>query len=222
MAKLHHLGFPRIGNKRQLKFNLESFWNGNLCEDGLQQSAKQLRLDNWHSQQKLGFDFHSAGDFSLYDHVLDTSLLLGNLPKRALQSDNQLDNYFRVARGRSQKQNCCSSIHTEQGESDAGEMTKWFNTNYHYIVPEFDKHTTFNLNADNLLIQIKELQAINQHVKPIIIGPVTYLWLGKEKDQSNKLDLLPELVITYQKLLQQLSENNIEWVQISNYNISFV
>ena len=214
MAKLHHLGFPRIGNKRQLKFNLEKFWNGNISEDELHQSAKQLRLDNWYSQQKLGFDFHTVGDFSLYDQVLDTSLLLGNLPKRALHSDNQLDNYFRIARGRSQKQNCCSSMHTELGEIGAGEMTKWFNTNYHYIVPEFDKHSTFNLNAENLLNQIKELQAINKHVKPVIIGPVTYLWLGKEKDKSNKLDLLPKLLITYQTLLQLLNKNNIEWVQI--------
>ena len=214
MAKLHHLGFPRIGNKRQLKFALESFWSGALSQDELQHTASQLRLDNWQSQQTLGLDFHTVGDFSFYDQVLDCSLLLGNLPKRALQSDNQLDNYFRVARGRSQKPSCCAGIHAHNGETDAGEMTKWFNTNYHYIVPEFDKQTTFNLNSDNLFKQIKELQGINKNVKPVIIGPVTYLWLGKEKDNSNKLALLPALLDTYQQLLQKLVENGIEWLQI--------
>jgi len=214
MAKLHHLGFPRIGKQRQLKFALEKFWAGDISEQDLQQTATQLRSENWHSQQDLAFDFHTVGDFSFYDQVLDTSLLLGNLPNRALQSDNQLDNYFRVARGRSQKQSCCSAIHPGSGETDAGEMTKWFNTNYHYIVPEFDKQTTFELNPDNLLTQIKELQEINPNVKPVLIGPVTYLWLGKEKDETNKLTLLPSLLETYSKLLQILLENGVEWVQI--------
>ncbi|GLS89594.1 5-methyltetrahydropteroyltriglutamate--homocysteine methyltransferase [Psychromonas marina] len=212
MAKLHHLGFPRIGHKRQLKFSLEKFWRGEISETQLQQSASELRAENWHSQQTLAFDFHTVGDFSLYDQVLDMSLLLGNLPKRAIQGENQLDNYFRVARGRSQQKQCCSTPHA--GESDAGEMTKWFNTNYHYIVPEFDQQTSFELNADNLLLQIKELQRINKNAKPVIIGPVTYLWLGKEKDQSNKLTLLPALLKTYQQLLQKLQENNIQWLQI--------
>jgi len=214
MAKLHHLGFPRIGKQRQLKFALEKFWAGDISEQYLQQTATQLRSENWHSQQDLAFDFHTVGDFSFYDQVLDTSLLLGNLPNRALQSDNQLDNYFRVARGRSQKQSCCSAIHPGSGETDAGEMTKWFNTNYHYIVPEFDKQTTFELNPDNLLTQIKELQEINPNVKPVLIGPVTYLWLGKEKDETNKLALLASLLETYSKLLQILLENGVEWVQI--------
>lgn len=212
MAKLHHLGFPRIGKQRQLKFSLEKFWNGEISEAQLQQSASQLRAENWHNQQALTFDFHTVGDFSLYDQVLDMSVLLGNLPKRAVQSDNQLDNYFRVARGRSQRAACCSA--TQCGESDAGEMTKWFNTNYHYIVPEFDQQTCFNLNPTNLLIQIKELQTINKKVKPVIIGPVTYLWLGKEKDKSNKLLLLPALLKIYQQLFELLNEHNIEWLQI--------
>ena len=212
MAKLHHLGFPRIGNQRQLKYSLEKFWAGKQTEQALLASASQLRNENWHSQQALDFNFHTVGDFSLYDQVLDTSLLLGNLPKRAIQGDNQLDNYFRVARGRSQQKQCCSAVHG--GESDAGEMTKWFNTNYHYIVPEFDSQTQFSLHPENLLTQIKELQKINTDAKVVIIGPVTYLWLGKEKDQSSKLDLLPQLLKTYQQLLALLHENNIQWLQI--------
>ncbi|WP_019613058.1 5-methyltetrahydropteroyltriglutamate--homocysteine S-methyltransferase [Psychromonas ossibalaenae] len=216
MAQLHHLGFPRIGNKRQLKFAQEKFWSGEITETQLQESAAELRRNNWLEQQELSLNLHTVGDFSLYDQVLDTSFLVGNIPARAKQSsdDNSLDNYFRVARGRSQKKNCCSAVHNHEGETQAGEMTKWFNTNYHYIVPEFDAQTTFTLHADNLIKQIEELKLINKNVKPVIIGPVTYLWLGKEKDQSSKLDLLPALLETYTQLLVLLEEKGIEWLQI--------
>jgi len=215
MAQLHHLGFPRIGNKRQLKFAQERFWENEIGELQLQQVATQLRQENWLSQQSLGLALHTVGDFSLYDHVLDTSFLLGNIPKRAKQNENDksLDSYFRVARGRSQQTSCCSGHH-QQGETQAGEMTKWFNTNYHYIVPEFDKNTQFSLNAENLLNQINELKTISHDIKPVIIGPVTYLWLGKEKDNSHKLDLLPELLKTYQALFIELAATGVDWVQI--------
>jgi len=216
MTQLHHLGFPRIGDKRQLKFAQEKFWAGEMTEQQLQTTASELRRHNWLDQQKLSLNLHTAGDFSLYDQVLDTSFLVGNIPERAKQSedDNSLDNYFRVARGRSQVQSCCSAVHNHSGETQAGEMTKWFNTNYHYIVPEFDSNTTFSLHPENLIKQIEELQSINANVKPVIIGPVTYLWLGKEKDDSNKLDLLPALLVVYTKLLTLLKEKGIEWVQI--------
>ncbi|MFT7052693.1 MAG: 5-methyltetrahydropteroyltriglutamate--homocysteine methyltransferase [Psychromonas sp.] len=216
MAKLHHLGFPRIGNKRQLKFALEKFWRGELSEQELQTSASDLRQQNWLDQQDLTLDLYTVGDFSLYDQVLDASFLVGNIPQRAKQSDqdNSLDNYFRVARGRSQSQECCAASHGHSGESQAGEMTKWFNTNYHYIVPEFDAHTTFSLNAQQLLEQIEELQKINKNVKPVIIGPVTYLWLGKEKDDSQKLALLPKLLEVYAELLALFAEKKITWVQV--------
>ena len=209
MAQLHHLGFPRIGNKRQLKFALEKFWAGEITENQLQTTAAQLRRNNWLEQQGLSLKLHTVGDFSLYDQVLDTSFLVGNIPARARQSENDdsLDNYFRVARGRSQKQSGCSAVH-------AGEMTKWFDTNYHYIVPEFDNQTCFTLHAENLLKQIDELQQINKNVKPVIIGPVTYLWLGKEKDDSNKLELLPALLETYTQLFSLLAERGVEWLQI--------
>lgn len=216
MAQLHHLGFPRIGNQRQLKFAQEQFWSGEITEAQLYANAAELRQNNWLAQQDLSLNLHTVGDFSLYDQVLDCSFLVGNIPARAKQSkdDNSLDNYFRVARGRSQRKNCCSAIHSGNGETQAGEMTKWFNTNYHYIVPEFDAQTTFTLNAENLLGQIAELQQLNKNVKPVIIGPVTYLWLGKEKDQSNKLALLPALLEVYAQLFTLLEEKGIEWLQI--------
>ncbi|MCG6200424.1 5-methyltetrahydropteroyltriglutamate--homocysteine S-methyltransferase [Psychromonas antarctica] len=216
MAQLHHLGFPRIGNKRQLKFAQEKFWAGEITEDQLQATAAELRQSNWIEQQDFSLNLHTVGDFSLYDQVLDTSFLVGNIPTRAKQSgeDNRLGNYFRVARGRSQKSSCCSAVNHETGETQAGEMTKWFNTNYHYIVPEFTQQTTFSLNANDLLKQIEELQKINENIKPVIIGPVTYLWLGKEKDNSNKLELLPDLLEIYVELFALLAEKGIEWLQI--------
>ncbi len=216
MAQLHHLGFPRIGNKRQLKFAQEKFWSGEITKQELQSTAAELRRNNWLAQQELTLNLHTIGDFSLYDQVLDTSFLVGNIPQRAKQSDqdNSLDNYFRVARGRSQAQSCCSAVHNHTGETQAGEMTKWFNTNYHYIVPEFDRQTRFTLHAENLLKQIEELQQITPNVKPVIIGPVTYLWLGKEKDSSNKLDLLPALLEVYKQLFALLAEKGIAWLQI--------
>jgi 5-methyltetrahydropteroyltriglutamate--homocysteine methyltransferase len=216
MAQLHHLGFPRIGNKRQLKFAQEKFWAGEITEAQLQKTAAELRQHNWREQQDLSLNLHTVGDFSLYDQVLDMSFLVGNIPARAKQNSNDgsLDNYFCIARGRSQKTSCCSAVNHHTGETQAGEMTKWFNTNYHYIVPEFTRQTTFTLHAYRLFQQIEELQQINKNVKPVIIGPVTYLWLGKEKDDSNKLDLLPALLETYAQLFTLLAEKGIEWLQI--------
>ncbi|KAA0446304.1 MAG: 5-methyltetrahydropteroyltriglutamate--homocysteine S-methyltransferase, partial [Candidatus Thioglobus sp.] len=202
----HNLGFPRIGAKRELKFALEKFWQGNIERDELQKTAKGLRQLHWQNQAKL--DLLPAGDFSFYDQVLDTSFLLGNIPERAKSATGDaLDEYFRVARGRSAIDNdtCCTH---------AGEMTKWFDTNYHYIVPEFSKDTAFKLNSANLISQIAEAKALGHNIKPTIIGPVTYLKIGKAKDDSDKLALLDKLLPTYVALLNELSAQGIEWVQI--------
>ncbi|WBA14352.1 5-methyltetrahydropteroyltriglutamate--homocysteine S-methyltransferase [Salinivibrio proteolyticus] len=206
MAKTHNLGFPRIGAQRELKFALERYWRGESSQQDLTDLAKDLRRNHWQQQSEL--DIAPVGDFSFYDHVLDTSFLVGNVPERvASDQDNDLDNYFRVARGRSANNSACQCVH-------AGEMTKWFDTNYHYIVPEFTAQTTFSLHADNLLNQIEEAQQAGVQAKPVLVGPVTYLWLGKEKDASNKLDLLDKLLPVYQTLLNKLAEKGIEWVQI--------
>ncbi|WP_206485964.1 5-methyltetrahydropteroyltriglutamate--homocysteine S-methyltransferase [Thalassotalea sp. G2M2-11] len=205
MAKLHNLGFPRIGEQRQLKFSLEQYWRGEIGQQSLLASAKNIRTNNLTYTQ--GLDFAQVGDFSLYDHVLDTSFLLGNVPERANHKDeNLLDSYFRIARGRASKQDCCGV--------SAGEMTKWFDTNYHYIVPEFTADTEFSLNAERFLEQVKEAHSNASTVKPILLGPVTYLWLGKAKDGVNRLQLLDQLLPVYQQLLQQLAELGIEWLQI--------
>lgn len=204
MANIHTLGFPRIGKKRELKFAVERYWKGECTQKALEQEAARLRSLHWQTQS--GLDFITVGDFSYYDHVLDTSLLFGNLPKRSFLTDNLLDQYFLVARGR-------SVIHSTI-EIRASEMTKWFDTNYHYIVPEFDSETTFQLNPNWLLHHVREARTIRPSVKPVLIGPLTYLWLGKSSDQIQKLQLLPQLVCEYARLLSILSKEGIEWVQL--------
>ena len=207
MALIHNLGFPRIGAKRELKFAQEAFWKGQASETELLANAKEIRTLNWRAQQSL--DLVPVGDFSLYDQVLDMSFTLGNLPPRVQGlAGSELDNYFRVARGRSANDSSCHCVH-------AGEMTKWFDTNYHYIVPEVTATTTFTLNAERLLKQLAEAQQAGvNNPKPVIIGPVTYLWLSKEKDDSARLDLLPRLLPVYSELLEKLAAAGAQWVQV--------
>ncbi|GAA0793253.1 5-methyltetrahydropteroyltriglutamate--homocysteine S-methyltransferase [Marinobacterium sediminicola] len=205
-TRLHNLGFPRIGARRELKFAVEAFWKGDTTETELLAKAADLRQQNW--QRQAGLDFVPVGDFSLYDQILDLSFTLGNLPARVQGLDgSELDQYFRVARGRSAGDHDCNCVH-------AGEMTKWFDTNYHYIVPEFSVNTRFNLNAERLLGQISEAQAQGHRAKPVLVGPITYLLLGKAKDETRPLSLLAQLLPVYAELLQQLAANGIEWVQI--------
>ncbi len=206
MVTTHNLGFPRIGAKRELKFALESYWKGMSSRDDLKAFGAQLRQRHWEDQFRL--DLVPVGDFAFYDQVLDMSFTLGNLPERVQGfHGDQLDNYFRVARGRSAPM---------AGGSDvaAGEMTKWFDTNYHYIVPEFTAATEFKLDTSRLLEQLAEAKAQGVKAKPVIIGPVTYLWQGKTKDNSSKLALLERLLPVYAELLEKLAAQGVEWVQI--------
>jgi 5-methyltetrahydropteroyltriglutamate--homocysteine methyltransferase len=211
MVTTHNLGFPRIGAKRELKFALESYWKGQSSRNELNAKGEQLRKCHWQNQSSL--DFVPVGDFSFYDQVLDMSFMLGNLPERVRDFHGEaLDNYFRVARGRSVQNNdehatCCGGI-------AAGEMTKWFDTNYHYIVPEFTAITEFKLDASRLLAQLGEAKAQGVKAKPVIIGPVTYLWVGKTKDGSDRLALLERLLSVYAELLDQLAKQGVEWVQV--------
>ncbi|MFD1123634.1 5-methyltetrahydropteroyltriglutamate--homocysteine S-methyltransferase [Methylophilus flavus] len=211
MVTTHNLGFPRIGAKRELKFALEAYWKGQSSLEALKQIGKDLRQHNWALQS--GLDLAPVGDFAFYDQVLDMSFTLGNLPPRVQDfHGDPLDNYFRVARGRSAESGeehaqCCGGV-------AAGEMTKWFDTNYHYIVPEFTADTKFKLDATRLLEQLAEAKAQNVKAKPVIVGPVTYLAIGKAKDDSNRLALLPQLLQVYTELLEKLAAQGVEWVQI--------
>ena len=205
MVTTHNLGFPRIGAGRELKFALESYWNGGSSRAALEDLGATLRRRHWACQAAL--DWVPVGDFSFYDQMLDMSVTLGNLPERARRlGGDALDTCFRVARGRSapdaacggEGADCCAGI-------AAGEMTKWFNTNYHYIVPELAADTGFHLDAARLLGQWAEARAAGVNAKPVLIGPVTYLALAKAKDGSNRLGLLPGLLAVYASLLDALA-----------------
>ena len=203
---LHNLGFPRIGARRELKFAQEAFWKAEATEAALLGTAADLRQQNW--QRQAGLDFVPVGDFSLYDQVLDMSFTLGNLPARIQGLEgSELDQYFRVARGRSANDADDNAVH-------AGEMTKWFDTNYHYIVPEFSVETRFHLNPIRLLTQLAEAREQGHNAKPVLIGPITYLLLGKSKDETQPLSLLAQLLPVYAELLELLAEQGVEWVQI--------
>lgn len=201
----HILGFPRIGAKRELKFALEKYWKNEISQNDLKAVGTALRKQHWQLQKEAGLDFVTVGDFSFYDHILDTSVLLGAIPERFDTADtNALDSYFRAARGRA----------PTGADALACDMTKWFDTNYHYIVPELHTAQTFGLNAESLFEQINEARALGHNVKPVIVGPITYLYLSKTVDGSDRLALLAKLLPVYQKLLRQLSELSIDWVQI--------
>ncbi|MCW5258251.1 5-methyltetrahydropteroyltriglutamate--homocysteine S-methyltransferase [Verminephrobacter aporrectodeae subsp. tuberculatae] len=211
MVRTHNLGFPRIGAKRELKFALESYWSGAASRDELKAIGAQLRQRHWQHQADL--DLVPVGDFAFYDQVLDMSFTVGNLPERVQGfHGDALDNYFRVARGRSARNAeehgaCCGGV-------AAGEMTKWFDTNYHYIVPEFSAQTEFTLDASRLLEQLAQARAQGINAKPVIVGPVTYLAIGKAKDGSDRLALLARLLPVYAELLDTLAAQGVEWVQI--------
>jgi 5-methyltetrahydropteroyltriglutamate--homocysteine methyltransferase len=207
MARIHNLGFPRIGGERELKFALEKHWKGALTHAELEALGADLRRRNW--QRQAGLDLVPVGDFSFYDHVLDASFLLGNVPERARAGAGQgqpLDAYFRVARGR--------AAGDADGGVAAGEMTKWFDTNYHYIVPELSSQTEFRLDASRLLGQLAEARQAGVPAKPVIIGPVSYLWLGKAKDGTDRLSLLRKLLPVYRELLATLAREGVDWVQV--------
>jgi 5-methyltetrahydropteroyltriglutamate--homocysteine methyltransferase len=203
MNTFHLSGYPRVGAKRELKFAVEAFWKGNKTEAELRQTAADIRQKNWATQIAAGADLLSVGDFSYYDHVLDTLCALGAIPARFGfdAASLTLTQYFELARG--------------NATQVAMEMTKWFDTNYHYIVPEWHQNTSFKVNAANLIAQIEEAKATGHDIKPTLVGPLTLLWLGKEKDAGhNRLQLLPRLLPEYQKLLRELANAGVDWIQI--------
>ena len=203
----HTLGFPRIGLHRELKKALESYWAGDSTQQALMTTGRELRARHWQHQKEAGVDLLPVGDFAWYDHVLTTSLMLGNVPARHQNQEGtvDLDTLFRVGRGRA-----------PTGEpAAAAEMTKWFNTNYHYLVPEFIQGQTFKLTWTQLLDEVDEALALGHKIKPVLLGPVTYLWLGKVKGEPfERLSLLEAILPVYQQVLAELAKRGIEWVQI--------
>ncbi|MBT0626976.1 5-methyltetrahydropteroyltriglutamate--homocysteine S-methyltransferase [Pseudomonas fluorescens] len=208
MAVAHSLGFPRIGRDRELKKAQEAFWKGELDEAGLRAVGRGLRKTHWALQKQAGIELLPAGDFAWYDQVLTHSLMFGVIPERFRPADGQatLHTLFGMARGVSD--NCCGGAHAQ-------EMTKWFDTNYHYLVPEFSADQQFHLGWEQLFEEVREARDLGHNVKPVVIGPLTYLWLGKAKGVDfDKLDLLDRLLPLYGQIFQRLAELGVEWVQI--------
>lgn len=213
MALAHSLGFPRIGGDRELKKALEAHWKGELDETGLRAVGRELRAAHWQLQKDAGIELLPVGDFAWYDQVLTHSLSFGVVPERFRPAEGKpsLDTLFAMARGVSSS--CCGGAHAQ-------EMTKWFDTNYHYLVPEFSFDQQFQLSWEQLFEEVEEAQALGHRVKPVLIGPLTYLWLGKVKGTDSegknfdKLDLLERLLPVYGEILQRLAGQGVEWVQI--------
>ena len=209
MALSHSLGFPRIGRDRELKKALEAYWKGELDEAGLQAVGRQLRAAHWQLQKEAGIELLPVGDFAWYDQVLTHSLTFGVIPERFRPHSGQptLDTLFGMARGVSQS-SCCGGAHAQ-------EMTKWFDTNYHYLVPEFSAEQKFQLSWEQLFDEVAEAHSLGHKVKPVLIGPLTYLWLGKVKGEAfDKLELLERLLPVYGEILGRLAAQRVEWVQI--------
>lgn len=233
----HNLGFPRIGADRELKKAQEAYWRGDINQAQLENIGRELRAEHWKLQADAGLNLIPTGDFAWYDQVLTLSATVGNIPARhrrgaastatdsttetaccaghALNhqteavtepcTDIDLDTLFRVARGRAPTGN----------GSTASDMTKWFDTNYHYLVPEFHAGQKFALSWTQIIDETREAIALGHQVKPVVLGPLSYLWLGKEKGSAfDRFDLLQNLLPAYEQLLTALAETGVEWVQI--------
>lgn len=205
----HNLGYPRIGNQRELKKANEAYWAGKIAAHKLQQTAKSIRQFNWQLQKEAGIDWIPCNDFSFYDHVLDTCLMTGAIPQRfyELITDKQLSNLdlsFAMARG----------YQKDGYDITAMEMTKWFDTNYHYIVPEFKANQQFSFFHNKVINEYAEAKSLGFNAKPVLLGPVSFLLLGKEKEEGfHRLDLINNLLPVYYEALKQLDDNGAYFIQ---------
>ena len=212
------LGTPRIGPRRELKSALEAYWSGKSNADALLEAAAGLRAANWARQRARGITVIPSNDFSVYDHVLDTSVMIGAISDIYGWRGGKvsLDTYFAMARGSQGASDHAECGHAHHGAgAPAQEMTKWFDTNYHYMVPEFSPDQAFALSSLKPLDEYLEAKSLGYQTRPVLLGPVTYLKLGKSKDAGfDPLSLLPHLVPVYIDILRRLSANGAEWVQI--------
>jgi 5-methyltetrahydropteroyltriglutamate--homocysteine methyltransferase len=201
-----NLGFPRIGAHREFKKALESYWASKLSEAELLEKAKELRRQHWQWQQQAGIAHIPSNDFSLYDHVLDTTAMVGAVPQRYRWNSGTVDlnTYFAMARGSS-----------EGAGLTAMEMTKWFDTNYHYIVPEFEAGQTFRLASTKAIDEFLEAKALGIQTRPVLLGPISYLLLGKSKSSSfDPISLAGAILPVYEEVLRRLNAAGAEWIQM--------
>ncbi|HSJ02543.1 MAG TPA: 5-methyltetrahydropteroyltriglutamate--homocysteine S-methyltransferase, partial [Verrucomicrobium sp.] len=221
----HSLGFPRMGAQRELKHAVESYWKGKTDAAALQETARELRQRHWLLQQQAGLSLVPCNEFSFYDQMLDMTLLLGSVPPRfkKLGITNETDLRFAVARGVVAEKDDSADHHHDcgcQASTFASEMTKWFDTNYHYIVPEMHPDTIFSLSSSKPFDEFKEALALGVKTKPVLVGPLTYLTLAKvHGDEAStqgfdRYQLLPQLLTVYTEVLQRLAAEGAEWVQL--------
>src|ERR687892_2419892 len=211
MALSNVSGFPRIGRNRELKFATENYWRGETTADELAATAKAIRVENWKLMADAGIDLIPSNDFSYYDQVLDTIALVGAVPERYGWGGGQvdLDTYFAMARGRQ----------TDDVDVTAMEMTKWFDTNYHYIVPELGPETRFSLSSSKPFDEHAEAEeAIGAATVPVLIGPVSLLLLSKPAEGAperfDAIDLIEPLIEVYGEVIEKLAAHGAEWVQL--------
>ena len=206
--KTNNLGYPRIGSNRELKKASELYWAGKISADELLTVGKNIRAVNWQLQAKAGIDLIPSNDFSFYDQVLDLTLTVGAIPQRyseVAKTNSALDLYFAMARG----------LQKEGQDVVAMEMTKWFDTNYHYIVPEFTKNQKFELFSTKIIDEFAESKKLGITTKPVLIGPVSYLLLGKEKgDDFHRIDLIEKVLPVYFEILNALQNEGAEYIQL--------
>jgi 5-methyltetrahydropteroyltriglutamate--homocysteine methyltransferase len=212
------LGTPRIGPRRELKLALESYWAGKSTEAQLLEAAAGLRAANWARQKSLGVTVIPSNDFSLYDHVLDTSVMVGAIPDVYGWNGGPvaLATYFAMARGTQNEDQGADCGHAHHGHgANAQEMTKWFDTNYHYMVPEFYEGQSFALSSRKPIEEYEEAKALGYQTRPVLVGPVTFLKLGKgAKTGFDPLSLLDRLLPVYIEVLRELARCGAEWVQL--------
>lgn len=198
------IGFPRIGTLRELKFALEKYFRKEISEEQLKETAKELRKTHWNMQKNAGIDFISSNDFSFYDTVLDTAVLLNIIPKRYKELDlSEIDTYFAMARG----------YQGEHGDVKALAMKKWFNTNYHYIVPETEDDTKIKLSGDKLWNEYAEADELGIETKPMLTGAYTMLKLCRYTGNKSEKDYVCDIIAAYKELLQTCGKKQIAWVQ---------
>lgn len=211
MLLTNNLGYPRVGAFRELKKANEAYWAKKISAQELLQAGLKIREGNWKTQKDAGIDLIPSNDFSFYDQVLDLTLTVGAIPAQyqslldTKDKGYNLDLYFAMARGFQQ----------EGVDVTAMEMTKWFDTNYHYIVPEFVKNQEFKLTSEKFLNEYNEAKSFGIETKPVLIGPISYLLLGKEKESGfNRIDLIDKLVPVYEEILGKLAAAGAKYVQI--------
>ncbi len=203
LTAARNLGFPRMGQQRELKFALERFWSGEMDETTLLEAARELRARHWKLQTDAGISLPPSNDFSLYDHVLDMAVTVGAIPSRfnSVEGPVSLATYFAMARGAK--------------DTAALEMTKWFDTNYHYVVPEFEPEHLYSLRSTKVVDEYLEARALGIETRPVLLGPVSFVLLGKPTSPGvTRAQVLQQILPIYKQLLQRLAAAGADWVQI--------